>query len=226
MPTNVRVNLANVNTDLQAEIDAQRNIIYRQTTAPGAAVDGDIWQDTSVTPNVLKIKVSGAWQSSGTVNTGILAQLVGQITSSNYSTYLGAGAVTARAFAQNKTTHASTLTTSINFDSGGQSVIALISGRGSSKALATTVGWTRTNLDFTVAGTLVYTDQVARMQNLLVGDSENYNFIAAQQAIYIASPGSGSVSYSLTAYLTHNSGSTGSGQLISWPTIILFTLKV
>jgi hypothetical protein len=49
------------------------NLTY-STSAPGSPVNGDIWVDTSVTPNVVRVRVTGAWQvaSNYTTNTNQL----------------------------------------------------------------------------------------------------------------------------------------------------------
>lgn len=44
--------------------NATRNIITRSTTAPASPLDGDVWVDTSVSPNTIKVRVTGAWQIS------------------------------------------------------------------------------------------------------------------------------------------------------------------
>ena len=41
---------------------ATKNIVTRSSTAPTGAVDGDVWVDTSVTPNVTRVRVSGSFQ--------------------------------------------------------------------------------------------------------------------------------------------------------------------
>lgn len=47
---------------------------YRQASDPGAVTDGSLWTDTSVTPNVLKQRIAGVWQTLATANT-VAAQL-------------------------------------------------------------------------------------------------------------------------------------------------------
>ncbi len=53
---------------------ATKNVVSYASTAPSSPVNGDIWVDTSVTPNVAKIRVSGAWQTAAnnTTNTNQL----------------------------------------------------------------------------------------------------------------------------------------------------------
>lgn len=48
-------------------LNATSNIITRSSTAPSSPANGDIWVDTSVTPNETKIRVAGAWQVGATV---------------------------------------------------------------------------------------------------------------------------------------------------------------
>lgn len=79
------------------ENGATKNTIYRQSTTPSGGTNGDIWVDTSITPNVQKILVGGTWQISSTVgasfdNTSPSA-IQGQITSSNVSVWIGAAAI-------------------------------------------------------------------------------------------------------------------------------------
>ena len=80
-----------------AEAGATKNTIYRQSTTPSGATNGDIWIDTSTTPNVEKILVSGAWQVAATVgatfDTGQAGSIAGQITSSNVTTYIDNAAI-------------------------------------------------------------------------------------------------------------------------------------
>ena len=49
--------------------NATVNNITRSTTEPTLSVNGDIWVDTSLTPNVTKVRVGGAWQSAATNTT-------------------------------------------------------------------------------------------------------------------------------------------------------------
>lgn len=74
------------------ENGATKNTIYRQSTTPSGATNGDIWIDTSLTPSVEKILVSGAWQVAATVgatfNTGQAGSITGQITQSNVTTWI------------------------------------------------------------------------------------------------------------------------------------------
>lgn len=57
-------NLVTQGTDIGVANGATKNIVTRSSSAPGSPVDGDIWVDTSVTPNLVKVRVSGAWQTS------------------------------------------------------------------------------------------------------------------------------------------------------------------
>jgi hypothetical protein len=54
---------------------ATKNIVSYSASAPGSPVDGDLWCDTSATPAVWKIRVSGAWQAAANYTTGALANL-------------------------------------------------------------------------------------------------------------------------------------------------------
>jgi hypothetical protein len=51
------------------------NRMYWQNSAPESAVDGDVWADTSSSPVVLYLRVSGSWVSAANLSTGQLAQL-------------------------------------------------------------------------------------------------------------------------------------------------------
>lgn len=56
-------NAVKVGTDIGVANGATKNVVTRSGTAPASPVDGvDIWIDTSVTPNVTKYRVAGAWQ--------------------------------------------------------------------------------------------------------------------------------------------------------------------
>ena len=55
--------------------NATVNRVTYSGSAPGSPVDGDLWMDTSVSPYVIKARVSGAWQAGANLSTGALAQL-------------------------------------------------------------------------------------------------------------------------------------------------------
>jgi hypothetical protein len=65
-------------------LNATNNIVTSGTTAPGSPTDGDIWVDTSVTPNLTKVRVAGAWVTGAANGATIGANL-----------YNGSSAVTA-----------------------------------------------------------------------------------------------------------------------------------
>lgn len=54
-------------TDFTIATGATKNIVTHSSSAPSSPVNGDVWVDTSSTPNVIKVRVSGAWQTGGTV---------------------------------------------------------------------------------------------------------------------------------------------------------------
>lgn len=41
---------------------ATKNVLTRSTSAPSSPTDGDLWCDTSLTPNVWKVRLGGTWQ--------------------------------------------------------------------------------------------------------------------------------------------------------------------
>ncbi len=49
--------------------NATRNVVTYSSTAPSTPVDGDLWVDTSATPYLAKVRVSGAWQVSANYTT-------------------------------------------------------------------------------------------------------------------------------------------------------------
>jgi hypothetical protein len=49
--------------------NATKNTITRSTTAPASPTNGDIWVDTGATPNIIKVRVLGAWQNSSNYTT-------------------------------------------------------------------------------------------------------------------------------------------------------------
>jgi hypothetical protein len=55
--------------------NATKNIITYSSTAPATPADGDLWVDTSVSPNLSRVRISGAWQIASSYNTGALANL-------------------------------------------------------------------------------------------------------------------------------------------------------
>jgi len=70
-----------------------RNIITYSSVAPGSPTNGDVWIDTSVTPNLIKLRVSGVWQVGGnyTTNTNQLTDGAGLGTTSTWTGVSGAG---------------------------------------------------------------------------------------------------------------------------------------
>lgn len=48
---------------------ATKNIITYASTAPASPANGDIWVDTSVTPNLAKVRVGGIWRVGGNYTT-------------------------------------------------------------------------------------------------------------------------------------------------------------
>jgi hypothetical protein len=58
----VAANYVTQGTDIGVANGATKNTLYRQSSAPSAPIDGDAWIDTSVTPNLTKFRVAGAWQ--------------------------------------------------------------------------------------------------------------------------------------------------------------------
>jgi hypothetical protein len=47
--------------------NATKNVTTYNSTAPASPTDGDIWVDTSITPNVQRLRIGGAWQLASTV---------------------------------------------------------------------------------------------------------------------------------------------------------------
>lgn len=52
-------------TDATIQSGATKNILSFQSSAPGSPQNGDVWVDTSSTPYVIKLRVSGSWQTGG-----------------------------------------------------------------------------------------------------------------------------------------------------------------
>ena len=71
LPTNVSVDYAGVTGSTRPADNATVNRITRAATAPvsPAPTDGDIWVDTSTTPNIIRTRVAGAWQASASYTT-------------------------------------------------------------------------------------------------------------------------------------------------------------
>lgn len=59
--------------------NATVNIVTHSATAPAVPINGDIWVDTSVTPNLTKVRVAGVWQSAATLG----ADLATNVTNAN-----------------------------------------------------------------------------------------------------------------------------------------------
>ncbi len=52
-------------TDSTIATGATKNIVTFNASAPASPVNGDIWVDTSTTPYIIKTRIAGAWQNSG-----------------------------------------------------------------------------------------------------------------------------------------------------------------
>lgn len=84
-------------TDSTIAAGATKNIVTYASSAPSSPVNGDVWVDTSSTPNVIKVRVSGAWQTGGTVG-GVFGSTLyetggGSVaTLANFKTILGTSA--------------------------------------------------------------------------------------------------------------------------------------
>jgi hypothetical protein len=121
-----------------------------------------------------------------------------QITSSNYQTYMAAQSVSSMAFSQNvssTSTNGGTVVTSLSFNSDGQNVLANIGGYLYSSVNATS-GVQSLALQLVVGATEAYNQTVISVPSSTTGEQIIIN---ASIPIYIAAPGSGSVTYTLTA---------------------------
>lgn len=68
--------------------NATRNVVTYSASAPGSPADGDIWVNTTPTPNIVNVRVSGAWQPAASNGAAFGSNIYGQITSSNVNTYI------------------------------------------------------------------------------------------------------------------------------------------
>lgn len=94
LPANVAVDYSdNVTGSTKPANNATVNRVTRAGTAPASPVDGDIWIDTSVTPNVVKTRIGGAWISSAnyTTNTNQLTDGAGLGTTATWASVSGTG---------------------------------------------------------------------------------------------------------------------------------------
>ena len=73
--------------------NATKNTITYSASAPGSPTDGDIWVDTSVNPNVTRVRVSGAWQvgANYSTNTNQLTDGAGLGTTATWTGVSGTG---------------------------------------------------------------------------------------------------------------------------------------
>ena len=144
------------------------------------------------------------------------------ITPTNYKNYLAAQSVSGMAYSINNSTvntNNATLTTSLNFDSDGQNVLAQVSGYLASSQSATS-GGVSLALKLVVGGSTVLDLVVASFPN----STTTSKIVSTTTVPYlIASPGTGSVTYTLTLTFTYSGN--GSGQLGGYPTLILTGLK-
>jgi len=194
------------------------NIVSNIAGVPAATVNANI-ATAGTTATWAGVAGTGKPADFATVNTGIFANLTGQVTANNYATYVGNNAFSSLGFSQNKVTSGTSLTTSLVLNSNGENVVAIISGR-LSTATGGAGGISTLNFSFTVNGVSYYNDQAARLANLGTTD---YQMVTVSQPILVASPGAGGVTYSLT--ITVSQTGTGTGSLCGWPTIQLMALK-
>ena len=73
--------------------NATRNIVTYSGTEPSSPANGDIWVETDVSPVVIRMRVSGAWQTSAsyTTNTNQLTDGAGLGTKATWANITGAG---------------------------------------------------------------------------------------------------------------------------------------
>jgi hypothetical protein len=63
------IDFANVTGATRPADNATKNSVTYSASAPPSPTNGDIWVDTSVTPNVQKLRVAGAWQVGANLTT-------------------------------------------------------------------------------------------------------------------------------------------------------------
>ena len=75
------------------DLNATKNVITYSASAPSAPVNGDLWVDTSATPNLVKVRVAGAWQIGGSYvsSTSQIADDAGLGTTAAWSGVSGTG---------------------------------------------------------------------------------------------------------------------------------------
>lgn len=160
--------------------------------------------------------------AGATVNNGIFANLAGQLTPSNYQTYLQNNTLSILGFSQNQTVSGSSIATGVTVDSDGQNVVVLFGGRLATSTLATPTGTETLNAQLTVGGVTKFNDQISRLAHLQI--SGEYQQSTTLQAILIPNPGNNPVSYALT--LTISASQAGANNATcGWPTIQVIGLK-
>jgi predicted phage tail protein len=108
-------------TDSTIAVGATKNTVSYAASAPTSPTNGDLWADTSTTPIVWKLRVSGAWQdgsSLGGVFGTTLLETIGGIaaTLANFKTALGtASAISGQASAATDATIATGATRNQTF---------------------------------------------------------------------------------------------------------------
>lgn len=152
------------------------------------------WANYFTARAVLKEKISRVAVNPGT-----------PITSSNNSTYVGANAMTSQAFAVSGSI-GTTDTVSFSFNSGNNPVIIHMTSLLTSTINDSGGGYSEIELKLEVGGSTVFQYVFARIKNSSDGTA---NVATAARAFYIASPGSGSLTYQLTATLTKTGSGTG-----------------
>jgi hypothetical protein len=94
LPPNVTADWATQVTGTAKPADyATVNRVQRGASFTGTPIDGDIWIDTSVTPNLIKTRVGGAWQigANYSTNTNQLTDGAGLGTTSTWGGVSGTG---------------------------------------------------------------------------------------------------------------------------------------
>ena len=129
IPFTTLVDFANVTGSTKPADNATKNNITMGTLATRpVGSNGDIYYASDTTPPTVYKKIGGVWVVTSTINTGAFALLSGQVTSSNYATYLGDRSISDRAFSQNVGAAAATQTVSVTLAPDTRDIILTFGG--------------------------------------------------------------------------------------------------
>jgi len=197
------------------------------TGIPSWISDANLSATTTIVGSTFRSKFNDFYYALNALKTKMADLAVNpgsKINSTNYASYMDSNSVSILGFGQNQSLDSATLSTSISVNSDSKNVVVVISGRLACDYASSTGGYSNMHAVLTVGGVTKYDDKLARFLNTSSSDSNDHYQVSAAIPLQVSTPGSGSVTYSLT--LTRSKTGNGTGGSVAWPTIQVIGLKV